>query len=141
MSITEEASEKKENAEQEAQVPKETELASLQLREQEKDEEIPFAKKFIREFVQVFHIAWPTIISNLCSSFITMTDLSNIGHLNVPVYFAAAGIGNAYSSALSYIVFGLASGLDTLTSQASGAKNHRMVLIVLLRAIFIMTFV
>lgn len=96
-------------------------------------------KKFACELYEIFSLSWPTVITNLCNSFMQMTDLSSVGHLNNATFMAAAGIGNSFYTMLLYTAFGLSTGLDTLTSQAVGAGNHELVVFILIRAFIIMT--
>jgi MATE family multidrug resistance protein len=50
-----------------------------------------------------------------------------IGQLNDPVLLSAVGIGNVVLNSIgTSFIFGLNSGLETLVSQAFGAKNFKL---------------
>jgi len=100
-----------------------------------------FFKALKFEIRQVFSISWPMVINLLCYSILSMTDLGFVGRLGSEKLMAAAGVANAYTYCIAFVAFGMASGMDTLTSQAFGAKNFRMVSIVLLQAIIVCTYV
>ena len=63
-----------------------------------------------------------------------------IGHLEDPVLLAAAGVGNMVLNLFGMAVFyGLNAGLETLVSQAYGAKNLELCGLYLQRGRYILS--
>ena len=69
-------------------------------------------------------------------------NLIFIGHLNDPAKIAAVGMGNMIINLCAIGVFlGLNSGLDTLVSQAYGAKKMRLCVLYLQRGRMILLLI
>jgi MATE family multidrug resistance protein len=81
-------------------------------------------------------IALPMAINQLCQAVLGFEDLFFVAHLGSS-YLAAAALGNAYTFCLAYAASGLASALDTLISQAYGAKQYSTIGVVTNRALFV----
>ncbi len=72
---------------------------------------------------QVFHIAWPIILSNLSTPLLGLVDTAVIGNLGDPALIGAIAIGGMIFSFL-YWGFGfLRMGTTGLVAQARGARN------------------
>ena len=79
------------------------------------------------ELAGMWAIAWPTMIAALMRSGTQQTTMILVGHLGVNELGAIA-MGNMWVSVTGMmIVFGGMGALDTLCSQAYGAKNYKLV--------------
>ena len=67
-------------------------------------------------------LAVPIITESMLSRLMTVVDLLMVGHLGAES-LAAAGLGNNFFDLLQHPIFGCATALDTLLSQAFGAKQ------------------
>lgn len=67
-----------------------------------------------------------------------MLTLLSVGHLGSR-YLAAAALANSYSYCLTFVIWGLTSGLDTLVSNSYGAGNRHLIRVLLLRGLTVMT--
>ena len=65
------------------------------------------------------------MLSSMLSFLMQVVDLYAVGHLG-PHELAAAAVGNLLWNTLQHPVLGCASALDTLLSQAFGAKQLAM---------------
>lgn len=66
---------------------------------------------------EVMTVAFPIIIGQVFSLFVEMLNLVFAGHLDDPVYVAAAGLGNMYANITCLLViYGLNSAIATLCS-------------------------
>ena len=66
-----------------------------------------------------------------------MVNTTLLGHLDNPVYLAGLGLGSTFASILSMsISLSFAGGLDTLVSQAFGARDFKLCAIYLDRQVF-----
>eukprot|EP01080_Neovahlkampfia_damariscottae_P008615 gene8615-562_t len=87
-----------------------------------------FFKNNIRLYFEnlktIIFLAVPVIISYLASMSMGIVDQIFLGHLG-STELAASAFANAINMCLSYVVIGLASGLDTMGSQAFGNKNYK----------------
>ena len=68
----------------------------------------------------LLQLALPMIASAMLTFSMQVTDLFMVGHLGTSE-LAAAAIGNTFFQLLQHPVFGFATALDTLLSQAFGA--------------------
>jgi MATE family multidrug resistance protein len=77
-----------------------------------------------REFVPMLKIAVPVVMAELGWMTMGVVDTIMVGRLG-PEAISAAGVGN--SMHIAFVIFGMATmlGLDTLVSQAFGARNIR----------------
>jgi MATE family multidrug resistance protein len=72
----------------------------------------------------IWHLAWPLIISNLSVPLLGLVDTAILGHLDNAHYLAAVAVSG---SILSFLYWGfgfLRMGTTGLTAQAFGAKDH-----------------
>ena len=67
-------------------------------------------------------LALPIMASSMLSFLMTLVDVFMVGHLGTHE-LAAAGLANVYFMFLQHPVFGCATALDTLLSQAYGARQ------------------
>src|SRR5689334_19900539 len=77
-----------------------------------------------REFVPMLKIAIPVVMAELGWMTMGVVDTVMVGRLG-PEAISAAGVGN--SMHIAFVIFGMATmlGLDTLVSQAYGARDIR----------------
>jgi MATE family multidrug resistance protein len=68
-------------------------------------------------------LALPIMGSSLLTFLMSLVDLFMVGHLGADE-LAAAGLANSYFMILQHPVFGFATALDTILSQAYGAKRY-----------------
>jgi len=106
--------------------------------------EVPFLQTTFQEKLSIAKeitlAAIPNIFSSLGSQLKDVISLYFVGHLNNPLFFAAAGFGltwlNAFGTA---VIFGFAAGFGTLASQAFGAKNFYKLGLLYQKSIVVMT--
>ena len=90
------------------------------------------------EIKELFRLSWPTILSYFLHNSLFMTSLLFAGHLG-DLELAAATLGLSFVNMTGvFIGVGLVTGIETLGSQAYGARNFRMVGIVLQRGFWIL---
>uniref|UniRef100_A0A6B2L184 Multidrug and toxin extrusion protein n=1 Tax=Arcella intermedia TaxID=1963864 RepID=A0A6B2L184_9EUKA len=88
---------------------------------------------------QLFALSWPNVITALVQLMTTFSSMFFLSHLG-PTYLAAASLGSMICNASGYSFgFGLSSGLDTLCTQAFGAKKYKLVGLHFQRAMVILT--
>jgi MATE family multidrug resistance protein len=92
------------------------------------------------EFIQLFKLSWPIVISSVCAALLGTTDMAFVGRLGKE-YLAAAALGNAIFYCTSFVPLGFLGAQDTLISQAEGANNERMKRLVLYRSILMITLI
>jgi MATE family multidrug resistance protein len=74
--------------------------------------------------------------------YLGIVSLVFVGHLDDRLYLDAAALGNMFFNISAQSVgFGLASGMDTLCSQAYGGKQVKMIGVYLQRGILIMSLI
>ena len=72
---------------------------------------------------EVFHLAWPLILSNISVPLLGMVDTAVVGHLPQPHHLGAVALG-ATTFAAAYLVFtSVRMGTTGLTAQAVGAGD------------------
>ncbi|XP_078367532.1 multidrug and toxin extrusion protein 2-like [Oculina patagonica] len=90
------------------------------------------------ELKGLFTLAWPTVLGYFFFHLVSMITLFFAGHVG-EVELAAATLAISFINITGVsIFFGLCSALETLSSQAFGAKNFRMVGVVLQRGVWIL---
>src|SRR5688572_6615795 len=77
-----------------------------------------------RELLPMLRIAIPVVMAELGWMFMGVVDTIMVGPLG-PQAISAAGVGNAMHIAFAIFGMGVLLGLDTLVSQAFGARNIR----------------
>ena len=83
---------------------------------------------FIREFIIINKLAWPSVIFFFGTQMIPLTSLMFTGHIGKGVYLDGAALALSFGNVTgTSIVIGLSSGMDTLCSQAYGGKNYHLV--------------
>ena len=90
---------------------------------------------FLLNLKTIIFLAVPVIISYLASMTMGLVDQIYLGHLGT-TELAAAALANSINLCLSYVVIGLASGLDTMGSQAFGNSNIQLSFGVFLKSQF-----
>ena len=96
-----------------------------------------FSKKIKQECCEILKLAWPTILAATLTVGISIQTITFSGYLGKS-QLAAATLSMSVINVTGYAIgLGLTSGLDTLCTQAFGAKNYRMVGVVLQRGVFI----
>ncbi|XP_078367530.1 multidrug and toxin extrusion protein 2-like [Oculina patagonica] len=90
------------------------------------------------ELKGLFTLAWPTILAYFFYHLVAMITLFFAGRIG-EVELAAATLAISFINITGPSIFiGLCSALETLSSQAFGAKNFRMVGVVLQRGVWIL---
>lgn len=89
----------------------------------------------------VANLAWPTVVSNLINFMLSFINLLFVGHVgDGEVELAAAALAITFTNVTGLSVgIGLLCAIDTLCSQAYGARNYRKVGLIVQRAILIVT--
>ena len=83
-----------------------------------------FSRALIEECVFLFHLSWPIQITQLLDLGLQIVTLAAAGHLS-EISLGSASLGNLYLAVFSLApLVGLAGALDTLSSQAAGARNY-----------------
>eukprot|EP00252_Welwitschia_mirabilis_P021365 TRINITY_DN5471_c0_g2_i1.p1 TRINITY_DN5471_c0_g2~~TRINITY_DN5471_c0_g2_i1.p1 ORF type:complete len:408 (+),score=57.52 TRINITY_DN5471_c0_g2_i1:1108-2331(+) len=91
---------------------------------------------FKEEIKKQLQIAVPMIAMNLLQFALQVISLMIVGHLG-ELSLSGASLATSFANATGFsFLLGLASGLETLCGQAYGAKQYRLVGILLQRAIF-----
>ena len=97
-----------------------------------------FSRSTCAEIKGLFILAWPTVFSYFFYHLVSMISLFFAGRVG-EVELAAGTLAISFINVTGPSVYiGLASALETLSSQAFGAKNYRMVGIVLQRGVWIL---
>ncbi|KAL9656575.1 hypothetical protein ABK040_012158 [Willaertia magna] len=94
------------------------------------------------ETIELIKIAWPITVLQISNMVLGMEDLAIVGHIksdeiSSEEFLASAALGNSLFYCLSFMAIGLINGQETLVSQAFGAKNFRLMGIVLNRSLII----
>lgn len=93
------------------------------------------------ELAHILALAGPVCLTYLVSFSLQLLSMVLIGHTGAS-FLAAAALGNMFANATgNSIIFGLATAIDTLASQAFGAKNNRRIGVVAQRGVAIMLVV
>ena len=97
-----------------------------------------FSKRTKQEVKALVTLAWPTVFSYFFYHLLSMVSFYFAGHLGKSE-LAAAALAISFINVTSVSVgTGLASALETLCSQAFGAKNYTLVGVVLQRGVWIL---
>ena len=95
------------------------------------------SRSTVAEIKGLFTLSWPTVLSYFFYHLVFMITLFFAGRLG-EVELAAGTLAISFINVSGTSVFhGLCSALETLSSQAYGAKNFRMVGVVLQRGMWI----
>eukprot|EP00039_Didymoeca_costata_P021418 m.344460 g.344460 ORF g.344460 m.344460 type:complete len:496 (+) comp24489_c0_seq1:144-1631(+) len=70
----------------------------------------------------IFKLALPSMLAGTLSASMNLTDVIFVGHIDKDA-LAAAAVGNAFYNLVMYPTMGVLTALDTLTSNAYGARN------------------
>ena len=90
------------------------------------------------EIKGLFTLAWPTVLSSFFYHLVSMITLFFAGRVG-EVELAAGTLAISFIKVSGTSIFvGLCSALETLSSQAYGAKNFRLVGVVLQRGVWIL---
>ena len=77
------------------------------------------------ELSSIVQLSIPIVITSVLNFVMNVVDLAMVGHLGKEE-LAAASLGLAYYNTVYFPLSGVAMALDTLFSQAYGAKNYRL---------------
>ena len=92
----------------------------------------------VAEIKGLFTLAWPTVLSYFFYHLVVMITLFFAGRVG-EVELAAGTLAISFINVTGRSIFiGLCSALETLSSQAYGAKNFRLVGVVLQRGVWIL---
>jgi len=95
------------------------------------------SRSVVAEIKDLFTLAWPTVLSYFFYHLVFMISLFFAGRLG-EVELAAGTLAISFINVFGPSIFhGLCSAMETLSSQAYGAKNLRMVGVVLQKGIWI----
>lgn len=95
----------------------------------------------LQEAKEIAKLSGPVFIANVCGMFgLQVTDTIFLGHLG-DTELAAASLGNTWTFCTGMLAVGLSMGMDTLVSQAYGAKNYKLVGIIFQNCMLLMTLV
>eukprot|EP01080_Neovahlkampfia_damariscottae_P005110 gene5110-8708_t len=81
-------------------------------------------------------LGFPILITRIATATMAFTDNIFLGHLGSNE-LAASSLGNTIVTCSFYTVLGLTTALETLMSQAYGAKNYEMIGVLLQRCVII----
>lgn len=99
---------------------------------------ILFSGYYWREIRELFTLAWPTVLSYFLFHLVFMITLFFAGQLGKEE-LATATLAVSFINVTGASMFiGLASAVETLCSQAFGAKNYHLVGVVLQRGVWIL---
>jgi len=79
------------------------------------------------EMIKIAQIALPMAVTQLCTQLLELENLMFVGQLHNSTILAAAALASSYFVCLSWLASGLSSALDTLVSQAAGAKQPQKI--------------
>ncbi|KAK2559610.1 Multidrug and toxin extrusion protein 2 [Acropora cervicornis] len=97
-----------------------------------------FSGHYWREIKELFTLAWPTVLSYFLFHLVFMITMFFAGQLGKDE-LATATLAVSFINVTGASMFiGLASAVETLCSQAFGAKNYRLVGVVLQRGVCIL---
>jgi multidrug resistance protein, MATE family len=95
--------------------------------------------EILSHFWILFKLSAPILITRIATAAMAFTDNIFLGHLGSKE-LAAGSMGNTIVTCAFYTVLGLNSALETLMSQAYGAKNYEMIGILLQRCLILQSF-
>lgn len=96
------------------------------------------SRSIVAEIKGLFTLAWPTVLSHFFYHLVFMISLFFVGRLG-EVELAAGTLAISFIKVTGISIFtGLCSALETLSSQAFGAKNFHLVGVVLQRGVWIL---
>lgn len=107
---------------------------------------ISFEKKswglYKEQLLMLLKLSWPNILTSLVQLALPVTSTLAVGHLGDPAFIGAAALGNMFANATGNALgSGLSMALDTLCSQAYGAKKYKLVGLHCQRAMVILSIV
>lgn len=77
---------------------------------------------------QIFHLAWPMIISNLTVPLLGIVDTAILGHLDNSIYLAAVATGSGLLTFLLWSFGFLKMGTSGIVARAYGAKDFNQII-------------
>ena len=97
-----------------------------------------FSRNTWSEVKELYSLAWPTVLSYFFFHFVSMVSLFFAGRLG-EMELAAGALALSYINITGISIYlGLGSALETLCTQAFGARNFSLVGVVLQRGIWIL---
>ncbi|KAI6659403.1 Solute carrier family 47 [Oopsacas minuta] len=82
----------------------------------------------VQELIILNTLAWPCVCNAFLSKMLAIVSLIFTGHIGSGVYLDGAALALSFANiAGTSIIIGMASGMETLCSQANGAKNYKLV--------------
>ena len=92
----------------------------------------------ITEFLTINKLAWPCAVTSFGSNMLPFISLLFAGHIGKGLNLDGAALAISFSNITSKsLIIGFSTGMDTLCSQAYGAKNYRLVGLYFQRALLI----
>ena len=97
-----------------------------------------FSYWLVHEFLMINKLAWPSVCHAFQIKMLSAVSLIFTGHIGTGVYLDGAALALSFANISgTSIIIGMASGIETLCSQAYGARNYRLVGIYFQRAIIL----
>eukprot|EP01129_Flabellula_baltica_P001544 TRINITY_DN11506_c0_g1_i1.p1 TRINITY_DN11506_c0_g1~~TRINITY_DN11506_c0_g1_i1.p1 ORF type:complete len:491 (-),score=85.01 TRINITY_DN11506_c0_g1_i1:6-1445(-) len=90
------------------------------------------------EIKTMLFLSLPVVLTSICRIGMAVTDTIFLGHVGEKE-MAAASIAESWAYSMLYLVLGVSFALDTLISQAYGAKNMELIGIVFQTSLFVGT--
>lgn len=84
---------------------------------------------------EIFWLTCPSIVSNITVPLLSMVDTTIVGHMGSPSYIGAIAIGSTLFNMVYWIFGFLRMGTTGLVSQAHGAENRPLKLLVLRKSL------
>lgn len=73
----------------------------------------------------IIHTSVPSIIGFIFQILVEVVNLIFVGHLDDPIALSGVGLGNMFINVVCFSIgIGLNGAIDTLASQAYGAKEY-----------------
>ena len=92
----------------------------------------------VSEFITINKLAWPCAVTAFGSQMLPVISLFFAGHIGKGVYLDGAALALSFSNiTCKSVIIGFSSGMDTLCSQAYGAKKYRLLGVYFQRAVVI----
>lgn len=93
------------------------------------------------EIAILFRLGCPVVMTYLASFAVPLITIINVGRRMSAAHLAGVSLGHmTFNITGSSVMIGLLSAMDTLCSQAFGAKNYREIGILLFRALIVCAF-
>eukprot|EP00128_Syssomonas_multiformis_P014961 Colp12_sorted_trinity150504_noHs@14191 len=90
------------------------------------------------EWLALFQLTWPVVLTFVLEMSPGIVSVAFVGHLPGQLYLDASALATMFSNVTGLSIgFGLTTALDTLASQANGAKNYKLIGVYVQRGLLI----